>query len=134
MASIGKRPLIEGDPESQATGVSLRAVAVGSLLCLIIAVGEPYGVLVVRGSAMAADFSTGAAIFLFFLLVLLINPVLHFLGGSGLQHRELVTVYMMMIVAAAIPSWGLTEVAPVSPFCVGITGSTRVCVIARVLR
>ena len=108
MTSLGKRPAIEGDPEPQASGVSMRAVAIGSLLCLIIAVGELYGVLVVRGSAMAADFSTGGAIFLFFLLVLLINPVLHILGRSGLQRRELVTVYMMMIVAAAIPSWGLT--------------------------
>ncbi len=66
------------------------------------------GVLVLRGSPLAADFSTGAAIFLFFLLALLINPVAYLLTGSRLRTGELATIYVMMIVAAAIPSWGFT--------------------------
>ena len=40
--------------------VSLRAFLVGLVFCLVIAAGEPYGVLFLRGSALAADFSTGA--------------------------------------------------------------------------
>ena len=89
-------------------GVSLRAISLGLLFSLGIAVGEPYGVLVLRGSPMAADFSTGAAIFLFFILTFLINPIAKFITGSRLRSGELATVYIMMIVAAAIPSWGLT--------------------------
>ena len=88
--------------------VSLRAVILGLPLALVIAVGDPYGVLVVRGSALAADFSTGAALCLFFFVVLLINPVLSLLRRTRLRRGELVTVYIMMIVAAAIPSWGFT--------------------------
>ena len=85
-----------------------RALFCGSLSALIIAAGEPYGVLVLSGSPMAADFSAGAALFLFFLLTLFINPIAHKLTGSPLSSGELATAYIMMIVAAAIPSWGFT--------------------------
>ena len=44
-------------------GVSLRAVALGVICCLAIAAGEPYGVLMMQSSPMAADYSTGAALF-----------------------------------------------------------------------
>ena len=87
-------------------GVSFRAVLIGLLCCLIIAVGEPYGVMVLRGSPLAADFSTGAPLFLFFLLTLLVNPTARLLTGSRLRRGELATIYIMMIVASAIPSWG----------------------------
>ena len=88
--------------------VSLRAVLVGLGCCLALAIGEPFGVLVLHGSPLAADFSTGVALFLLFLLTVLINPIARLLTGSRLQRGELATVYIMMIVAAAIPSWGLT--------------------------
>jgi len=89
-------------------GVSVRAVLVGTVLCLAIAAGEPFGVLVLRGSPLAADFSAGAALFLFFLLTFLVNPIARLLTGTGLRRGELATVYIMAIVAAAIPSWGFT--------------------------
>ena len=57
---------------------------------------------------MAADYSTGAALFLFFLITLLINPLAKLLTGTSLHTGELATVYIMMVVGAAIPSWGLT--------------------------
>ena len=88
--------------------VSLRAIAIGAIGCLAIAVGEPFGVMVMRSSPMAADYSTGAALFLFFLVTLLINPLAKLLTGTSLHTGELATVYIMMIVGAAIPSWGLT--------------------------
>ena len=88
--------------------VSLRAIAIGAIGCLAIAVGEPFGVLVMQSSPMAADYSTGAALFLFFLVTLLINPLAKLLTGTSLHTGELATVYIMMVVGAAIPSWGLT--------------------------
>jgi len=89
-------------------GVSTRAVLIGLLFCVAIAVGEPFGILVVGGSPLTADFSTGVAIFLFFLLTLAANPLSRVITGTGLRRGELVTVHIMMIVAAAIPSWGFT--------------------------
>ena len=67
---------------------------------------------------MAADYSTGAAIFLFFLLTLLLNPLAHLLTGSRLHSGELATIYIMMIVASAIPSWGF--VMNLIPFLGGL--------------
>jgi hypothetical protein len=93
-------------PSALSRGVSCRAVLIGLFCCLGIAVGEPYGVMVLRGSPLAADFSTGAALFLFFLLTLLVNPLTRLLTGSPLRRGELATIYIMMIVAAALPSWG----------------------------
>jgi hypothetical protein len=90
-------------------GVTLRAVAVGALLCAAMTAGEPFGVLVVHGSALCADFSTGGAIFLFFLLIFVANGSLRRLAPRlGLATGELVTVYAMLVAAAAIPSWGFT--------------------------
>lgn len=85
-----------------------RAVIVGAILSLVLAAGEPYGVGLVRGSPLCADFSTGFAVFLFFLvtfgnlLLRKINPRLAFATG------ELAVIYIMMIVACALPSWGFT--------------------------
>ncbi len=67
---------------------------------------------------MAADYSTGAALVLFFLLTLILNPLARLLTGSQLHSRELATVYIMMIVAAAIPSWGF--VMNLIPFLGGL--------------
>ena len=104
--------------ENPQRGVSLRAAGIGLLCCTALSLGESYGVLVVRGSAMAADYSTGAALVLFFLLTLVLNPVARLLTGSRLDSRELATVYIMMIVAAAIPSWGF--VMNLIPFLGGL--------------
>ena len=40
----------------------------GTLLSQCIALGSPYGNMVIRGSYMSIDFSTGGALFLFFIL------------------------------------------------------------------
>lgn len=88
--------------------ITFRAIVIGALLCFCIAVGEPIGVLLVHGSPMAPDFSTGGAMFLFFILVFIINILLGRINKKlSLNTPELVTVYIMMIVACAIPSWGL---------------------------
>ena len=89
-------------------GVTLRAVLCGLVACAVIACGEPFGVLVVHGSPLAADFSTGAAVFLFFAIALVLNPVARAVTGTRLNRGEMVTVYIMMTVACAIPSWGFT--------------------------
>lgn len=85
----------------------MRSVLVGAVLCAVIAAGEPFGVMVLRGSPLAADYSTGWALFLFFIVTLLLNPGARLLTGSGLRRSELITIYIMMVVACAIPSWGL---------------------------
>ena len=115
-AQPGPRPPEANRPATPPTdldppprGVTLRALLVGALLCAGLTAGEPYGVLVVHGSPLCADFSTGGAIFLFFVLIFGLNGLLRWLGPRiGLSTGELITVYVMLILASAIPSWGFT--------------------------
>jgi hypothetical protein len=89
--------------------MTLRASIVGAFLCILIGLGEPFTVLHIHGSPLAADFSTGAAIFLFFILVGIVNKFNRiFFKRFYLTQSELITCYIMMIVACAIPSWGFS--------------------------
>ena len=89
---------------------TVRAVLLGVLLCLCIALGAPYSNMVLRGSYLALDFSTPGAIFLFFILTGGVNVALGIIRpGLALDRGELLVVYIMMIVATAIPTLGLTE-------------------------
>ena len=113
----GERLAPPAEPER---GVTLRALAVGAVLCAALTAGEPFGVLVIHGSPLCADFSTGGAIFLFFILIFGVNGLLRWLGPRvGLSTGELVTVYVMLVLASAIPSWGFTM------NMMGLTGGLR---------
>ncbi len=108
---VSTRPAANGGAPSSAEGtpISAKALVVGVLLCLVISLGEPFGVGVLRTSPMCADFSTGGAVFVFFLLVFVVNSLLRrFLPGAALNQQDLLVCYMMMIIASAIPSWGFT--------------------------
>ncbi|NQT53239.1 hypothetical protein HQ576_14360 [bacterium] len=90
-------------------GASWRALVVGSVMCAIIGVATPYATHVMHASYMALDFSAPAAIFLFFVLVFLINGLLRSVAtGAALTSGELLVVFIMMMVACAIPTMGLT--------------------------
>ena len=89
--------------------VTIRAIVIGLICSVIIGTGEPFTVLHIHGSPLCADYSTGAAVFLFFILVFLLNILLKkTLPKVYLKPPELITVYIMMIVSCAIPSWGFT--------------------------
>jgi len=89
--------------------ITKRAIWIGLLFSFFIGAGEPFAVLHLQSSPLCADYSTGGAVFLFFVLVFLINTLLKRLSPRFyLKPAELITVYIMMIVACAIPSWGFT--------------------------
>ena len=89
---------------------SAKAIVTGGLASLCIAIGSPYGNMVIRGSYLSIDFSTAGALFLFFLLTGFFNALLRrFANPLALGRRELIVVYIMMIVASAIPTMGLSE-------------------------
>ena len=88
---------------------SLRALIIGALGAWGIGIGVPYCNMVLHGSRIASYFNTPAAIILFFFLVLAFNPLLGLLRRSWMLRRaELALIYIMWIVATAIPEWGLT--------------------------
>ncbi|MFQ5810855.1 MAG: DUF6785 family protein, partial [Armatimonadota bacterium] len=91
------------------SGITLRGIFVGALGALAIGLGAPYATMVLRGSTMALDFSTPGAIFLLFVLVAGPNLLLQrFCPRWALSPAELITAYIMMVIASAIPTMGLT--------------------------
>ena len=87
---------------------TVRAFAVGCLLSGFLAFACPYTVFLHHTAGMAADFITAGAVFLFFVLSGLINSLLRWLHRPlALERGELIVAYVMMIVASAIPTWGL---------------------------
>jgi hypothetical protein len=56
--------------------ISARAFFIGAGLSFFLAIGAPYGNMIVRGSYMALDFSTPGAIFVFLFLIGILNVVL----------------------------------------------------------
>ncbi|MFH1570100.1 MAG: DUF6785 family protein [Gemmatimonadota bacterium] len=100
------------DPSSRPP-FTLRAIAVGTALCAFIGVAGPYADLVLRGSSLFYDFSTAGALFLFFLLVGGANALLRaLLPGAALGRRELLVVYVMMVMASAVATMGLSQYLP----------------------
>jgi len=97
------------------TGRSLLLGAVGSAAIGLLA---PYAIHVLRGSYMALDFSTPAAVALLFLLVAGPNLLLvRFRQKLALTTAEIITIYSMMVVASAIPTMGVT--AQIIPLTTG---------------
>ena len=91
-------------------GITVRAVVVGALMSLIIGAVVPYTNMIIDGAVMAHNFSTPAALFLFFVFTGLINVVLGLLRpGLALRRPELAVVYIMGMIATAIPTIGFTE-------------------------
>ena len=99
-------------PEQSRSGISLRAIAVGALLCGVIAVGLPYGEFVLNGTQMGLNSSTPAAFFLLFLLVALVQPLLGLVRRDWLFSRaELLSITVMMMITTAIAARGFISIA-----------------------
>jgi len=87
--------------------MTTRAVVIGLTLVVLLAIGIPYGDLVVRGTWVGLTAFPISSLFVFFLLVGFVNAVLRKLG-RGMNTGELLLIYSMTLVAAGIPSFGLT--------------------------
>lgn len=69
--------------DAGADGLSARAFWVGGFLSFFLAIGAPYGNMIIRGSYMALDFSTPGAIFLFLLLIGVLNSLCKVVARGG---------------------------------------------------
>ena len=95
------------------SGLTLRAFLVGALLSACIGAGACYGANVIGGSLISVNFTTGAALFLFFFFVGGVNSLLRiFYRPFAFKGGELATIYVMMMVACAIPTVGLMGYLP----------------------
>lgn len=89
-------------------GFSVRAVVIGTVLSIFLNLACPYSVLVMHSAGLTSDYITAGAMMLLFVLVLGVNPVLKLVcRRQALSSAELILIYIMMVVASAIPTWGL---------------------------
>jgi hypothetical protein len=103
-------PNREAHPGSTSTGVTFRSVLTGTLMSLVIGAGVPYTNMIINGTVMAHNFSTPAALFVFFVFVILINVGLGLVRADWrLSRPELAVVYIMAMLATSIPTIGFTE-------------------------
>ena len=91
------------------TGGTLRAFSLGALLCVLVGIGPIYANCIIKGPFMAWAFSTPAALFLLFYLVLgnILIGALH--RSLALSPQELTLIYMMLIVSASLPTFGMVS-------------------------
>jgi hypothetical protein len=89
--------------------ITWRGIGVGALMCVLIAVGVPYGGMVIQGTRLGLSSSTPAAFFLFFMLLVTLHVALGKIRrGWAFRWGELLTIFSMMVVATAIPTRGVT--------------------------
>ncbi len=113
MALDPRAELTDAEPEYAA--VTLRALIVGVLGVVVVGIGFPYANLIVQGTRPANTALPFGVIFVFFILVALINPLPALLRRRAILSRpELLVVFIMLLVAAAVPTWGLIgQVLPI---------------------
>ena len=89
-------------------GCTPKALIVGLLGALCIGLGSTYNDMIVKGSGLAVWNLTPAAIFLFFVLVVLFNPLLKRLHPRlPLQRGELAVAFFLFLLANTLSSRGL---------------------------
>ena len=92
--------------------LSFRAFWVGAFLSFFLAIGAPYGNMVLRGSYMAWDFITPGAIFLFLFLIGILNLLFKLTARSILT----ATLFAGALSAAYFYAfWPFNELDPYSP-------------------
>ena len=89
----------------EAPAFTIKSVLVGCVGAFSVSAGAAYGTLYLHGSFMALGTSMPGAVFILFMLGLFVNPLLKFVHPrAGLNRRELLVVYIMMVMASPIPT------------------------------
>ncbi|MCM8802047.1 MAG: hypothetical protein NC827_01890 [Candidatus Omnitrophica bacterium] len=75
-----------------------KAIIGGVFLCILLCFFEIFTLLIIDGSPFASDFSTGGALFLTFIFILLF--------GKFFSIQEKSIIYLMILISCSIVSWG----------------------------
>ncbi len=90
-------------------GLTPRAFGVGLVLCGLMCLGLTYNRMILQGSFMGSGYYMDrGALFVLFLLVLAVNPVLGFFKNRFVLKRgELLAIYTMFLIL--LPAWVMTK-------------------------
>jgi len=88
---------------------NVKTILTGVIFSVILTVMAQYSVNVVNDSTLAVDHVPAGGIFIFFLLAILINPLLRLLSRDKISFSptELLVVYTMILVTASVAEMGL---------------------------
>ena len=109
----------EEEGQQDVAGIPARGILIGALLALLLNGLDAYATTIIRGSYLTLNFSTPAALFFFFFLVPASGLVYCLRRSLALTQSELITIYIMLVVACCIPGMGFTQF--IIPCLVGST-------------
>ena len=113
---------LESSPQVENQGMSgipLRGILIGAVLAFLLNFFDAYATNMIRGSYLSLNFSTPASLFFFFFVVLASALVALVRRALALNQAELITIYIMLVVACCIPGMGFTQF--IIPSLVGST-------------
>ena len=90
-------------------GIPARGILIGAVLAFLLNFLDAYATNIILGSYLTLNFSTPAALFFFFFVVLAGGLVSFFHRTLALNRSELITIYIMLVVACCIPGMGFTQ-------------------------
>ena len=88
-----------------------RSILIGTILSVFISVSDVYNLMVIQGSDMTIDFTTGAAIYLIFWITLFNYLLKKISPKFSLSIAEMILIYIMMI-----DSYNGTYIIPYSTY------------------
>ncbi|MYK42381.1 MAG: hypothetical protein F4049_19480, partial [Gemmatimonadetes bacterium] len=109
----------EEEGQQDVAGIPARGILLGAVLALLLNGLDAYATTIIRGSYLTLNFSTPAALFFFFFLVPASGLVYCLRRSLALTQSELITIYIMLVVACCIPGMGFTQF--IIPCLVGST-------------
>lgn len=102
-------PGLWANERSAARGCTAKALFVGLAGAFCMALGSTYNDMIIKGSGLATWNWTPAALFLFFVLVAIINVLLRFVHPRlALQAGELAVAYFLMLLANTLTGRGFS--------------------------
>ena len=111
---------LDGSGASAAgSGISARGILLGAVLAFLLNFCDAYATILIRGAYLTLNFSTPAALFILFFVVLIGALVALLRRPLALTQAELATIYIMLLVACCIPGMGFTQF--IIPCLVGST-------------
>jgi len=94
---------------TRVSAISPRSILLGAVLAFLLNFFDAYATTMIRGSYLSLNFSTPATLFFFFFVVMLGGLVALIRRSLALTQAELVTIYIMLLVACCIPGMGFTQ-------------------------
>jgi hypothetical protein len=96
-------------PSRTNRALTFRALCIGAIATVAINVVAPYSEWVVRSTYMTTSYFPLGLVFAFILVVVVLNPLLKlFRRRSGLREDELGVIYIMLLAAVSVPTYGIT--------------------------